>query len=146
MLAMKVQAMGCSSRKSAPVKVLVIDDDLAVLEALKLVLVLEGFDVVEAESGDVAVATARTDAFDVAITDLRMPGMSGLETLAALRQIDPTLPVIIASGFLAEEVAAECLTLGALAYIRKPFDLEDLLSLVQRALHERVGTHGPAGG
>jgi DNA-binding NtrC family response regulator len=137
---MKVQAMECSSQKPASVKVLVIDDDLAVLEALKLILVLEGFDVVEAESGDVAVATAKTDAFDVAISDLTMPGMNGLETLAALRQIDPTLPIIIASGFLTEEVAAECLTLGALAYIRKPFDLEDLLSLVQRALHERVGT------
>ena len=130
--------MECSSRKAASVKVLVIDDDLAVLEALKLTLGLEGFDVVDAESGDVAVATAKTDAFDVAITDLTMPGMSGLETLAALRQIDPTLPVIVASGFLTEEIAAECLRLGALAYIRKPFDLEDLFSLVQRALQERV--------
>ena len=138
--------MECSSRKSASVKVLVIDDDLAVLEALKLTLGLEGFDVFDAESGDVAVATAKTDAFDVAITDLTMPGMSGLETLAALRQIDPTLPVIVASGFLTEEVAAECLRLGALAYIRKPFDLDDLFSLVQRALQERVSAHELAGG
>ncbi len=138
--------MECSSQKPVFVKVLVIDDDMAVLDALKLVLVLEGFDVVEAESGNVAVATAKADTFDVAITDLMMPGMSGLETLAALKQIDPTLPVIIASGFLTEEVAAECLNLGALAYIRKPFDIEDLLTLVQRALHERVGTHGLADG
>lgn len=139
MIAMKAQPMGCSSQRPAPARLLVIDDDPAVLEALKLVLVLEGFDVVEAESGDVAVAVARTDAFDVAITDLKMPGMSGLETLTALKQIDPSLPVIIASGFLSEEVAVECSSLGALAYIRKPFDLEDLLSLVERALRERVG-------
>jgi len=119
--------------------VLAIDDDPAVLEALKLILTLEGFDVVEADSGDAAIAAARTESFDIAITDLKMPGMSGLETLAALRQIDPSLPVIIASGFLAEEVADECLSLGALAYIRKPFDLEDLFALVQRALRERVG-------
>lgn len=138
--------MECSSQKPAFVKVLVIDDDLAVLEALKLVLVLEGFDVVEAESGEDAVTTAKTDAFDVAITDLMMPGMSGLETLAALKQIDATLPVIMASGFLTEEVAAECMSLGALAYIRKPFDVEALLSLVQRALHERGGAHGLANG
>ena len=135
-----------SSRKPELVKVLVVDDDVAVLEALKLVLVLEGFDVVEAESGEVAVATVKAGAFDVAITDLMMPGMSGLETLTALKQIDPTLQVIIASGFLTEEVAAECLDLGALAYIRKPFELEDLFSLMRRALHERVGTHGPAEG
>lgn len=138
--------MECSSLKPAPARVLAIDDDPAVLEALKLILVLEGFDVVEAESGDVAIAAARTEAFDVAITDLKMPGMSGLETLAALRQIDPSLPVIIASGFLDEEVAVECLSLGALAYIRKPFDLEDLFSLVQRALRERVGAHRLADG
>lgn len=131
--------MECSTQNPAPARMLVIDDDPGVREVLKLALVLEGFDVVEAESGDVAVAAATTHAFDVAITDLKMPGMSGLETLAALRQIDPSLPVIIASGFLAEEVAAECLSLGALACIRKPFDLEDLLSLVQRALRERVG-------
>ena len=120
-----------------PARVLVIDDDPGVLEALALLLAMEGFDVVEAESGAVAVAAARTDAFDIAITDLRMPGMSGTETLVALRQIHPSLPVIIASGFLAEGVVAECLRLGALACIRKPFDLEDLLALVQRALRER---------
>lgn len=124
--------------KAQPARVLVIDDDPGVLEALTLLLEMEGFDVVEAESGAVAVAAARGDAFDVAITDLRMPGMSGTETLAALRQIDPSLPVIIASGFLAEGVVAECLTLGALACIRKPFELDDLLALVQRALRERV--------
>lgn len=115
-----------------------IDDDPAVLEALKLVLLQEGFYVVEAESGDVAVAAASTDAFDVAITDLKMPGMSGLDTLAALRRIDPSLPVIVSSGFLPEEVAAECSSLGALACIQKPFDLDDLVALVQRALRERV--------
>ena len=124
--------------KAQPAKLLVIDDDPGVLEAMKLLLVMEGFDVVDAESGAVAVAAARTDAFDVAITDLKMPGMSGMETLAGLRQIDPSLPVIIASGFLAEGVVAECLSLGAFACIRKPFDLEDLLALVQRALRERV--------
>lgn len=124
--------------KAQPARVLVIDDDPGVLEALTLFLDMEGFDVVEAESGAVAVAAARTAAFDVAITDLRMPGMGGMETLAALRQIDPSLPVIIASGFLAEGVVAECLSLGALACIRKPFELDDLVALVQRALRERA--------
>ncbi len=124
--------------KAQPARALVIDDDPGVLEALTILLEMEGFDVVEAESGAAAVAAARTEAFDVAITDLRMPGMSGMETLAALRHIDPSLPVIIASGFLAEGVVAECLSLGALACIRKPFELDDLLALVQRALRERV--------
>ena len=143
---MKTQPLGCSSQKPAPVRVLVIDDDPDVLEALKLLLSLEGFDVVEAVGGAVGVAAARTDAFDVAITDLKMPGMSGVETLVALRQIDPSLPVVIASGFLAEEVVAECLSLGALACIRKPFDLDDLIALVHRALRERVGAHRLADG
>ena len=126
--------MEYSSQKPTPAKILVIDDDPAVLEAMELVLNQAGFNVVSAESGGTAVAFAKSDVFDVAITDLKMPGMSGLETLTALRQIAPALPVIIASGFISDDVAAECMSLGALGYIRKPFDLKDLLSWVGRAL------------
>jgi DNA-binding NtrC family response regulator len=122
------------ARPSPSNRILVIDDDPAVLEALTLVLAQEGFDVVGAESGRAAVACVERDGFDVAITDLKMPGMSGLETLAALRQLDPALPVIIASGFVTDEVAAECMSHGALGYIRKPFEVADLLSWVKRAL------------
>jgi len=124
-----------SSQKGPPAKILVIDDDPAVLDALNLVLRQEGFDVVSAENGGAAVAFAKNAAFDVAITDLKMPGMSGMETLAELRQIAPRLPVIIASGFVTDDVAAECMSLGALGYIRKPFEVGELLSWVQRALH-----------
>jgi CheY-like chemotaxis protein len=123
-----------SSQKPTTPKILVIDDDPAVLEAMHFVLLQEGFDVVDAQSGGAAVALAKNVAFDVAITDLKMPGMSGMETLAALRQIAPKLPIIIASGFVTDDVAAECVTLGALGYIRKPFSVGELLSWVQRAL------------
>ena len=122
-------------------KVLVIDDDPGVLEALGLILSQEGFDVALAGSGDEGVTTARgaapADAFDAVITDLKMAGMSGLEALAALRQHDPLLPVIVVSGFLSDEAAATCARLGALATLRKPFDVGDLLAIQQRGLEAR---------
>lgn len=113
-----------------------IDDDLAILNALKLILEYTGYDVATATNGKDAIHAAKIGHFDLAMTDLKMPGISGLETLAELKKLDSALPVIIASGFITDEVINEYQRLGAFGYIRKPFGLDEVLALVRQALGE----------
>jgi len=115
-------------------RLLVIDDEPDFLEVMQLVLESEGYDVTVAESGRRAVEQARVEHFDLAITDMRMPGMSGLETLAALREIDPHVPVIVATGYASDETRRRFREAGACDYLPKPVDLGELLARVDAAL------------
>ncbi|MEO7161891.1 MAG: response regulator [Bdellovibrionia bacterium] len=122
-------------------KVLVIDDDPAILETLELVLSQQDLEVTKADSGMAAVEAAKRGSFDIAITDFKMPGMNGLDTLAALKKIAPLLPVIVITGFATENTASEFKRLGAFGLIRKPFALDDLFAVVNKALQSpRVAT------
>ncbi|WP_437644050.1 response regulator [Sorangium sp. So ce362] len=91
-------------------------------------------EVATAESGEAAVEQAKRGAFDLAITDLRMPGMGGDETVAALKRIHPSLPVIVVTGFASDDAAVRCSKEGAFRIISKPVQLEDLLRLMEAAL------------
>jgi two-component system response regulator PilR (NtrC family) len=115
-------------------RVLVVDDDRDILDTLEVALNMQDLDVVTADCGANAVEVARRGGLDVAITDLKMPGMSGLETLAALKRIQPSLPVIVVTGFASGGTVRECTRLGAFGFIRKPFKLEELFAIVGRAL------------
>src|SRR4051794_29459814 len=99
--------------------VLVVDDDQDVLGAIELILLQQGCVVTTASDGDTAVAVAKMKVFDVVLTDLRMPGMSGMETLETLKQIDASLPVIVVSGFVTDDTVDEVMSRGAYAYMRK---------------------------
>ena len=116
------------------IKVLVIDDDLAMRGSLELAFLMENFSVVTAESGMDAVKLVERERFDVAFTDLRMPGMSGLETLTALKKLDPALPVVVISAYISGGTAAECMRHGAFEFLRKPFELKEILSVTRRAV------------
>jgi DNA-binding NtrC family response regulator len=121
-------------------RLLVIDDEEDIREMLSFVLSRDGFAVTVADSGQAAVDLVQGGhRFDVAITDMKMPGMDGMETLAALKKIDPTIEVIVVTGYASEQTAAECIKLGAYGYLRKPFELEDLRALIDRALARRAG-------
>jgi DNA-binding NtrC family response regulator len=115
-------------------RVLIIDDEPAIRESLDTFLSWEGYEVATAESGEAAVEQAKREAFDLAITDLRMPGMGGDETVAALKRINPSLPVIVVTGFASDEAAVRCSKEGAFRIISKPVQLEDLLRLMEAAL------------
>lgn len=119
-------------------RVLVIDDDEAVLDVLDMIFTLEGHEVSLADCGPAALELAGATHFDVALTDLRMPGMSGIETLAALKQIDPMLPVIVISAHISPEAIAECKGHGAFDLLGKPFDVPHLRSVTKRAIHSTV--------
>jgi DNA-binding NtrC family response regulator len=125
-------------------RVLVIDDEDDVREMLELVLTGDGFDVVTADGGLAAVELAKRRRFDLTISDLKMPGMDGIETLTALKRIDASMEVIIVTGYASEETAVECLERGAYGYLRKPFELDELRALVDRALARRLAAARPS--
>jgi DNA-binding NtrC family response regulator len=122
----------------------VIDDEDDVREMLELVLTGDGFDVVTADGGLAAVELAKRRRFDLTISDLKMPGMDGIETLTALKHIDASMEVIIVTGYASEETAVECLERGAYGYLRKPFELDELRALVDRALARRLAAARPS--
>lgn len=114
--------------------VLVIDDEADIRESLEEILSLEGYEVTTAESGAAAIERAKTAHFDLVITDLKMPGMDGIEVLVRLKQLHPDMQVLVATGYASNETASTCLREGAYDYIRKPFDLDDLLRLIRKAI------------
>ncbi|MBI3325109.1 MAG: response regulator [Nitrospinae bacterium] len=117
--------------------VLVIDDEQEMRNLLTDKLSQEGFEVITAESGMAAVEVLKRRKCDVAITDLLMPGMDGVETLTALKAIDPGIEVIVATGYATVETAIVCMKRGAYDYIQKPYDLMEIQLLLERALQKK---------
>ncbi|HEX3989038.1 MAG TPA: sigma-54 dependent transcriptional regulator [Verrucomicrobiae bacterium] len=118
---------------SAGAKILLIDDDAGITDTLKRVLVGEGHEVVVERRGDDGLARAGVDTFNLVITDLRLPGLSGLELVQKLHSAQPRLPIILTTAFGTTEVAIEATKNGAYDYLLKPFDIPELLDLVQKA-------------
>jgi CheY-like chemotaxis protein/signal transduction histidine kinase len=116
--------------------ILVIDDEPGIREMLSYELSQEGFDVETADSGLAAVQAVKRRKFDLALTDLKMPGMDGVATVEALRSLDPDIEVIVATGYATVETAVLCMKNGAYDYIQKPYDLTDLTLLLDRAMQK----------
>ena len=113
---------------------LIVDDDTAHRTMLKAHLGAEGYEIVEADDGDVAVHLARERAVDLVLLDLKMQRMGGMEALAAIHEGKPQLPVIIITAFSSIESAVEAMKHGAYDYVTKPVDAVDLALTVERAL------------
>jgi DNA-binding NtrC family response regulator len=124
-------------------RLLVVDDERDVREGIETLLQMEGYDVATAENGTLALEQAKTTAFDLVLTDMRMPGLSGLETLMGLRQLHPNLRVIVVTGYASEETAARCRSEGAYGFITKPFDVKHLLRLIEKAVTQDPGPQPP---
>ena len=118
-------------------RVLLVDDEPTVLRILSVWLEREGYACVGASDGSEAWQTLRTSQFDLLITDLKMPGISGLELISLGRQHDPDLAVIVATALDDRSVASEALRLGAFGYVVKPFDENEILVAVANALARR---------
>ena len=115
-------------------KVLVIDDEKGLRDMLVYSLGRSGFQVFTAENGKEAVEMAKRESFDVALCDLMMPVMGGLETLRALKEEHPHLEVIMATGYATLENAVEAMKHGAYDYISKPYEMDQLLAILGKAL------------
>jgi two-component system, NtrC family, response regulator HydG len=116
-------------------KVLIIDDDESMRIACLQTLDRNGFGAAAADGGDQALEKVKQESFDVALLDLRMPGLPGMETLKRLKQESPNTAVVIMTGYSTIESAVQAVKLGAYDYLSKPFTPETLISVVARAAH-----------
>ncbi len=118
-------------------RILVIDDEESTREYLSMMLGREGYDVEASGNGKKALKLNAREGFDVVVTDIQMPGMTGIEILSAIRDSDPTVPVVIVTGHSSQESAIEALNLGAFYYLLKPVSNEELKQVVRTALELR---------
>ncbi len=116
--------------------ILVVDDDENIRDTLYDLLSAE-HDCQTAETAEQALARLEVDSYDVVLTDISMPGLSGLELLGTVRQKYPDTPVIIISGISDQEHAQGLIRLGAFEYLLKPFRIEVVEKSVKRALDRR---------
>jgi DNA-binding response OmpR family regulator len=117
-------------------KILLVDDDPGVLDVVAFMLRREGFDVDEERDGTAALDKARTDAFDIVILDIMLPGMSGTDVCRALRA-ESDVPILMLTARDAEVDRVLGLELGADDYVTKPFSTAELLSRVRAILRRR---------
>lgn len=115
-------------------KILIVDDDHQLRQSFQRLLAVEGHDVRGASSGEQGIRMVQEDLPECVVMDVRMPGMSGLDALKALREIDARLPVIIMTAYATTETAIEATKFGAFDYILKPFDIPDILALIDKAV------------
>ena len=118
-------------------EILVIDDERRMHRILQLSLEGLGYRVIAAASGLEGVELARTRLPSLVITDMKMPGMSGMEVLGEMKNIDDDMPVIIMTAYGTVETAVEAMKAGAFDYILKPFDIVEMEVIAQKALHYR---------
>ncbi|MCX6833249.1 MAG: sigma-54 dependent transcriptional regulator [candidate division Zixibacteria bacterium] len=117
--------------------ILVIDDKDSMREMLTASLTSEGYDVEVAGSGDVGIARSKEKHFDVILTDLKMPDISGMEVLTQVKEHDPDTAVIVMTAYGTIETAVEAMKRGAFDFLQKPFDIDHLQMLVERALENQ---------
>ncbi len=115
-------------------KLLLVDDDLAHRTMLRVNLTEAGYAVTEAEDGDEVMAQLAEQQPDLILLDMKMARMDGLATLAALKEDACTLPVIVITAFSSVETAVEAMKRGAVDYISKPVDIEELKLVIEKAL------------
>ncbi len=125
-----------------PNKLLFIDDEDIVLRSSRRIFAGSGYEIDTAASGDQGLEMARAGSYDVVVTDLKMPGLGGMDVLKALRKEKPDVVVVIFTGYANVETAREALKNGAFDYVPKPFTPEELRSVVANALEARKNAAG----
>ena len=118
-------------------RILVIDDDPGVRESMTRMLRGAGYSVLAASSGEEGFDLARGDTFDVILSDMRMPGLSGLDVLRKLRDVNVDACFIVMTGFGTVDTAVEAMKLGAVDFVQKPFYRDELLMRVRAATDRR---------
>jgi len=114
-------------------RILIVDDETSVRTLLSEVLQGQGYEVVVASSGEEAVELARKNPFEIVITDMRMPGISGVEVIQYVKNINSECCVIVITGYASVESAVEAIRRGAYDYITKPFNIATMRIIVDRA-------------
>jgi two-component system response regulator HydG len=118
-------------------RILVVDDEFSVRDSLSLWFQKDGYDVESAANGNEALEIFEAGRFDVAVVDIKMPGMDGVQLQEHLARLDPDLPAIMITAFASVDTAVRTLKLGAFDYVTKPVDPDELSHLVRRAIEQR---------
>src|SRR5207248_1883340 len=126
------------SRMTQQPSILVVDDELGILDVLRILLKGEGFDVVTAQGGKAGLEALKASAPDIVLTDIKMPGVTGTDILAAVREQDPETPVILMTAQASLQSAIQAVNQGAFYYIQKPFSNDDLVAICRRAAEQRI--------
>jgi len=123
---------------SDKIRLLIVDDEIKFLQSIAQRLEMRGLDVTTASNGQEALEKARTQKFDLALLDLKMPGVDGKQVLEALKKEHKFLEVLILTGHGSVDSAVECTKLGAFDYLPKPYELENLLEALNKAYQARL--------
>jgi two-component system KDP operon response regulator KdpE len=134
-----VQDMGAASDKT---RVLVIDDEPPIRRLLRTSLAAEGFDVIEAENGEAALALIGSAKPELAILDLGLPDLDGIDIIRRVRASGSKMPIIVLSSRAGERGKVEALDLGADDYVTKPFGIAELVARMRTALRHRFQEQG----
>ena len=121
------------------ISILVVDDERSMRDFLKILLKKEGHEVAVAHNGISALEHLDKNSCDLVISDIRMPGMGGLELLASIKEKQPDLPVILITAFASPDDAVEAMKNGAFDYISKPFNVDEIKSVIQSATRKQAG-------
>jgi two-component system, OmpR family, KDP operon response regulator KdpE len=123
---------------AAPVRILIVDDEPPIRRFLRTSLTAEGYQVLEAENGESALAELKRDNIDVLVLDLGLPGISGFDVIRALRESGSSVPIIVLSSRTDETGKVRALDMGADDYVTKPFGMDELLARIRAALRHRL--------
>ncbi|MBM3298332.1 MAG: response regulator, partial [Deltaproteobacteria bacterium] len=118
-------------------KILVLDDEQIVLDSVTRILEEENYEVKTCRRGEDAVEMLKEGGYDILITDLKMPGMDGLQAMEAMNEVDPDLSMIMFTAYSTVDSAVKAMKLGAMDYIRKPFTPDQLVDLVAKVMEGR---------
>jgi DNA-binding response OmpR family regulator len=124
------------------IRLLLVDDEVGFVNVLAKRITRRHFDVQKAYSGSEAIQILRNNVFDVAILDLKMEDMDGIDVLKVFKKMAPRLQVIMLTGHGCEEAAREGLEAGAFDYLTKPCEFEELMKKIQAAVAQSGGVHG----
>ena len=127
----------CKVKGKTMPTILVVDDEPNIVEVLEIVLQDEGMEVLKSSSGQEALTLLQKNDVDLVISDIKMPDFSGVDLLREAKQLSPDTIFIMMTAFASTETAIEALQHGAYDYITKPFKMEDLRSIVRRALEKK---------
>lgn len=129
-----------ASEPGCRIRLLLVDDEVEYLHVLSNRLGKRGMAVATANSGTLAIQTLRKQEFDVAVLDLKMEDMDGIEVLKVFKKMDPDLMVVMLTGHGSEKAAKEGIDFGAYDYLTKPCEIQDLVKKIQDAYRKRKST------
>ncbi len=117
-------------------KIVIVDDEKGVRESIKMIL-KDNYDLSIFTQGEEVLKEFREDMADVALLDIKMPGMNGIELLKRLKEIDEDIEIIMITGYGTLDSATEAMRCGASAYINKPFNRNELLEIIKERIKRR---------